>query len=164
MATERVPMRKIGEILRLKWVAQRSHREAARSQGVSPGAVASAVGRAHARALTWEAVEALSDHALERLLYGPTTNVVGRSPDARNASTASRIPATATFAPGRVSGIRDCQIDGEWQTGQRFCNGRRRRHFATSLTRTLQMRQSRNSLRGKVYQLACIKLSRCKRP
>ena len=39
-------MRKIREILRLKWVAQRSHRETARSLGVSPGAVASAVGRA----------------------------------------------------------------------------------------------------------------------
>ena len=72
MATERVPMRKIREILRLKWVAERSHREAARSLGVSPGAVASAIGRAQARALTWEAVEALSDDALERLLYGPT--------------------------------------------------------------------------------------------
>lgn len=65
-------MRKIREILRLKWVAQRSHREVARSLSVSPGAVASAVSRARARALTWEAVEALSDAALERTLYGPT--------------------------------------------------------------------------------------------
>jgi hypothetical protein len=72
MATERVPMRKIREILRLKWVLQRSHREAARSLGVSPGAVASAVGRARATALTWAMVEALSDDALERTLYGPT--------------------------------------------------------------------------------------------
>jgi hypothetical protein len=37
MATERVPMQKIREILRLKWVAQRSHREAARSLGDQPG-------------------------------------------------------------------------------------------------------------------------------
>src|SRR4051812_27095553 len=72
MATERVPMRKIREILRLKWVAQRSHREVARSLGVSPGAVASAVSRARAKALTWAAIEALSEDALERLLYGPT--------------------------------------------------------------------------------------------
>ena len=71
MATERLPMRKIREILRLKWVAQRSHREAARSLGVSAGAVAAAVSRARARGLTWAAVEALSDDALERLLYGP---------------------------------------------------------------------------------------------
>jgi transposase len=72
MATERVPMQKIREILRLKWVARRSHRDAARSLGVSAGTVAAAVGRARAAALTWDAVEALSDDALERTLYGPT--------------------------------------------------------------------------------------------
>ena len=61
MATERLPMRKIREILRLKWVAQRSHREAARSLGVSVGAVASVVGRAKTCGLTWAQLEALSD-------------------------------------------------------------------------------------------------------
>ena len=61
-------MRKIREILRLKRAAPRSHRETARSLGVSPGAVASVVGRARARALTWAAVEGLSDDALERTL------------------------------------------------------------------------------------------------
>ena len=77
MATERLPMRKLREILRLKWVAQRSHREVARSLGVSAGTVAAAVGRARARALTWEAVEALSDEALERLLFGPPSAEIG---------------------------------------------------------------------------------------
>jgi transposase len=72
MATERVPMQKIREILRLKWVAGRSHRETARSLGLSAGAVGAAVGRARAAALTWDAVETLSDDALERRLYGPT--------------------------------------------------------------------------------------------
>jgi DNA-directed RNA polymerase specialized sigma24 family protein len=57
MATERLSMRKIREMLRLKWVAQRSHREVARSLGVSAGAVASAVSRARALGLAWEAVE-----------------------------------------------------------------------------------------------------------
>ncbi len=65
-------MRKIREILRLKWVARRSHRETARSLGVSAGAVASAVGRARACGLTWERIEGLSEDALERTLYGPT--------------------------------------------------------------------------------------------
>jgi transposase len=69
-------MQKIREILRLKWVAQRSHREAARSLGVSPGAVASAISRARATGLTWAAVEALSDDALERRLYGPISSEV----------------------------------------------------------------------------------------
>jgi transposase len=70
-------MRKLREILRLKWVAQRSHREVARSLGVSAGAVASAVSRAKLRALTWEAVCGLDDDGLERLLYGPTAAEVG---------------------------------------------------------------------------------------
>ena len=43
MVTERLPMRQIREILRLKWTLQRSHRETARSVGVSTGGVASAV-------------------------------------------------------------------------------------------------------------------------
>jgi hypothetical protein len=35
MATERLLMRHIREILRLKWTLRRSHREAARSLGIS---------------------------------------------------------------------------------------------------------------------------------
>ena len=71
MATERLLMRHIREILRLKWTLRRSHRETARSLGISAGAVASVVTRAKAMALTWDAVGALSDDALERTLYGP---------------------------------------------------------------------------------------------
>ena len=72
MATERLLMRHIREILRLKWTLRRSHRDTARSLGISAGAVASVVTRAKAMALTWDAVRALSDDALERTLYGPT--------------------------------------------------------------------------------------------
>jgi DNA-directed RNA polymerase specialized sigma24 family protein len=43
MATERLLMRHIREILRLKWTLHRSHRETARSLGISAGAVASVV-------------------------------------------------------------------------------------------------------------------------
>ena len=56
MATERLLMRHIREILRLKWTLRRSHRETARSLGISAGAVASVVTRAKALALTWDAV------------------------------------------------------------------------------------------------------------
>jgi transposase len=77
MATERVPMRKIREILRLKWVSQRSHREVARSLGVSAGTVAAVVSRARALALTWTAVEALSDETLERQLFGSPAAAIG---------------------------------------------------------------------------------------
>ena len=71
MATERLPMRHIREILRLKWHLHRTHRETARSLRISPGAVASAMSRATAIGLTWEGLEGLSDDALEQRLYGP---------------------------------------------------------------------------------------------
>jgi len=71
MATERLPMRQIREILRLKWTLQRSHRETARSVGVSAGTVASVVSRATHKGLTWEAVSRLTDDQLEEALWGP---------------------------------------------------------------------------------------------
>lgn len=71
MATERLPMRNIREILRLKWLLRRSHRETARSVGVSPGAVGSVLCRAAKKGLSWEAVAQIGDEALEQLLYGP---------------------------------------------------------------------------------------------
>jgi predicted DNA-binding protein (UPF0251 family) len=57
MATERLLMRHIREILRLKWTLRRSHRDTARSLGISAGAVASVVTRAKAMALTWDALQ-----------------------------------------------------------------------------------------------------------
>ena len=71
MATERLPMRHIREILRLKWGLKRSHRDVARSLGISPGAVASVLSRATAIGLTSAGLEGLSDDALEQRLYGP---------------------------------------------------------------------------------------------
>jgi transposase len=76
MATERLPMRHIREILRLKWVLKRSHRETARSLGISPGAVASVMSRATQIGLTWDALEHVTDAALEERLYGP--KITGR--------------------------------------------------------------------------------------
>ena len=72
MATERLSMRKIREILRHKWVVGRSHREVAASLGVSVGAVSAAEHRARAAGLDWPTVEALDDDALEARLYGAT--------------------------------------------------------------------------------------------
>lgn len=79
MATERLPMRHIREILRLKWSLKRSHREAARSLGITAGAVASALSRATPIGLTLETAEGLTDEALEQRLYGPKlAGAVGR--------------------------------------------------------------------------------------
>jgi transposase len=71
LATERLSMRQLREILRHKLLLRRSHRETARSLGVSTGSVAGAVSRANAVGLDWVAISALSDDALDERLYGP---------------------------------------------------------------------------------------------
>ena len=73
MATERLTMRKIREILRHKWAVGRSHRDVAASLGVSVGAVSAAEQRARRVGLDWTTVESLTDEALELRLYGGVT-------------------------------------------------------------------------------------------
>lgn len=71
MATERLPMRKIREILRLRWALGRSVRETARSLGVSTGVVSKTSSRATKVGLSWAQVEGLDEVVLEERLYGP---------------------------------------------------------------------------------------------
>ena len=71
MATERLPMRHVREILRQKLVLGRSNRLVAASLDVSSGTVSGAVTRARTLGLDWEKIAALSDDALEERLYGP---------------------------------------------------------------------------------------------
>jgi transposase len=73
MATERLSMRQVREILRQKWSLGRTHREVAQSLGISNGAVGTTVLRARAAGLAWSQVEALSDEALHARVYGPPT-------------------------------------------------------------------------------------------
>jgi transposase len=63
-------MRKAREILRQKWKLGLSHRQVAKSVGVSAGSVGDVVVRAKAAKLDYEQVQALDDDALERRLYG----------------------------------------------------------------------------------------------
>ena len=71
MATERLEMQHVREILRQKLVLKRSHREVARALGISAGSVAGTVGRAKVLGLSWEQLDAMGDVALETRLYGP---------------------------------------------------------------------------------------------
>jgi transposase len=73
MATERLSMRQIREILRQKWSLGRTHREVAQSLGISSGAVGTTVLRARAARLNWAQIETLSDEALEARVYGSPT-------------------------------------------------------------------------------------------
>src|SRR5690606_28376573 len=71
MATERLTMRALREILRQKLQLSRSHRAAARAAGVGTATVASAATRARVLGLDWDAVEKLDDEELETRMYGP---------------------------------------------------------------------------------------------
>ena len=73
MATERLSMRQIREILRQKWMLGCSHRQVTASLRVSLGTVTGVVRRATHAGLDWPAVETLTDAALETRLYGAPT-------------------------------------------------------------------------------------------
>ena len=67
---ERLPMHRVREILRLRWVLGLGVRQAAASAGIGRSVVSKTTLRAEAAGLSWAAVEGLSDQALEALLYG----------------------------------------------------------------------------------------------
>lgn len=70
MATKRLSMRKIRETLRLRLVRDLSHRQIAKSIGVSAGTVSSVLARARDEGLTtWTQVEELTEAQLEASLY-----------------------------------------------------------------------------------------------
>ena len=95
MATERLSMRKTREILRQKWAMGRAHREVAASLSMSAGGVGEVLARARRAGLsTVAALEALSDEALETLLYGaPGPGATPRPmPDCRYLHTERRRP------------------------------------------------------------------------
>ena len=72
MASKRLSMRKIREVLRLCHVASMSGRAIARSIGASPATVGDYLRRAEAAGLDeWSAVEALDEVSLDRRLFPP---------------------------------------------------------------------------------------------
>jgi len=63
-------MRKIREVLRLRWRLELTVREVARAVGISVGVAQKMAARAAAAGLSWEQVEQMDDIALEERLYG----------------------------------------------------------------------------------------------
>jgi len=73
--SERLSMRKIREILRLKWELKCGNRTIATSVGVSSSTVSDCLKRAERAKLTWPLpVEGYNDEKLEKLLYLPVRN------------------------------------------------------------------------------------------
>jgi len=64
-------MRRLKEILRLKWSCGLSHRQISRAVGVSVGAISQYAALASAAGLDWPTAQALDDEELERRLVGP---------------------------------------------------------------------------------------------
>src|SRR5690625_561220 len=74
---ERLSMRKVREVLRLKWERGVSNRNIARSCRVSRSTVADYLQRAEAAGLSWEQVEELDDGRLEALLFPAVAAAAG---------------------------------------------------------------------------------------
>ncbi|MEA3502030.1 MAG: IS21 family transposase [Actinomycetota bacterium] len=71
MPAKRLSMRKIKDLLRLRWGDKLSRRDVGRSVGSSPSTVSDCEGRAQVAGLGWPLPEDLDDAALEALLYPP---------------------------------------------------------------------------------------------
>ena len=69
MAARRMSVRKILEILKLKWQDGLSNRQIAVSCNVSPSTVSDLIQRATHAGLSWPSVQEMTDQALEKLLY-----------------------------------------------------------------------------------------------
>ena len=82
MAAERLPMRRLREILRLKLEAGLSQRAIARSARIAQSTVCEYVGRAQAAKLTWPLPAELDEDAtLERLLFPAEHHPVAQRPE-----------------------------------------------------------------------------------
>jgi len=80
MAAERLPMRQVREVLRLKWEGNFSDRKTARSCGISRPTVAEYVKRAEAAGLSWPLPPEWDDAALEARLFPPAAVFVDPRP------------------------------------------------------------------------------------
>ena len=81
MPQERLPMRKIRDVLRLK-AGGSSKRKIAASLGISPTAVGECIRRARRACLSWPLPPSLDDETLESRLYPPPHG--GRTRRVRN--------------------------------------------------------------------------------
>jgi transposase len=75
MPGERLSMRKIREILRLRWESHLPQRAIGRSLRLSQGAVSEYLGRARRAGLSWPLPDGLDDARLEALLFPPPPDV-----------------------------------------------------------------------------------------
>ena len=107
MPAERLSMRQIREVLRLRFASKLPQRAIAKSLGLSQGTVSRYLSRARAAGLTWPLPEDLDDdERLEALLFPPPAGPPGRSaPDARLGLGASRAAPSRRDPGAAVGGV-----------------------------------------------------------
>ena len=123
MATERLPMRKTREILRLKWTEGRRHRQIARALRVGVGTVSDVVRAAAAAGLDWERVAALGEAELEAALYGTPRRAL-RTPLPDPAAMDLELKKPGVTLQLLHVEYRECHPDGYGYT--QFCDHYRR--------------------------------------
>jgi hypothetical protein len=77
MAQERLSVRKIKEVLRLKWACGLPNRAVAASCGISASSVSEYIGRATAAGLSWPLPDGLTDAELKARLFPAPTRDAG---------------------------------------------------------------------------------------
>ena len=73
MPAVRLTMRKVKEVLRLKWEGGLSDRQIAKSCSIARPTVADYLRRASTAGVSWPLPEGLDERTLERLLFPPTS-------------------------------------------------------------------------------------------
>ena len=129
MPTPRMSMRKLKEVLRLKWACGLTHRQISRAIGISVGAVSKFAAQASQAGLDWAAAEAMSDDELDARLRPAATNAaatttrrIGRlhgiasraAPQGRDAATAGEEYAEANPGQRTYRYTQFCQKYKDW--------------------------------------------------
>jgi hypothetical protein len=108
MPTERLSMRLIRDVLRLKYETGLSERAVSASLGIGKGAIGSYLSRARAAGLSWPLPPELGDAALERLLF-PGQRVDGEGcrpvPDPLCQGSCPASGYDFSFSAGRDGGV-----------------------------------------------------------
>jgi transposase len=130
MATPRLTMSNIKEILRQKWLVGRSHRKVAHSLSVSAGVIGTTLARAtKAGFTTWADVEALSDAELDHRLYGREVETTRPLPDCAWIHTERSKPGVTLALlhleyleqhPGGYQYTRFCDFYRDWLARRRL--------------------------------------------
>ncbi|SPD37567.1 transposase (plasmid) [Cupriavidus taiwanensis] len=114
MPANRMTMRKIKEVLRLKWACGLSHWQIARATGVSVGAVSQYAAMAKAAGLDWAQADSLNEDTLESAAVRRTE--AGQQPG-RTGDAGLPLPAPRAAPQGRDTAVAVGGIPGRESRG-----------------------------------------------